>query len=129
MRNIEMLLLIVNTILLFVCAFLRLPKRALLQTTGAGILLLCAGIQILLEGYRWQNISLYGSALIIGLMALQSYRAGRSDQSILKTSVSKTKTRLKQAVVILLLAVYTGIAALLPIILPLPSQNQRAPFQ
>lgn len=118
MRNIEMLLLIVNAILLFVCAFLRLPKRALLQSSGAGISVLCGGIQILIEGYRWQNIPLYGSALIIGLMALQSYRAGRSDQSIQKPSVSKTKTRLKQAMVILLLAVYTGTAAFLPILLP-----------
>ncbi|MFS0868796.1 alpha/beta hydrolase family protein [Paenibacillus xylanilyticus] len=118
MRNIEMLLFIVNVILLFVCAFLRLPKKALLQTIGAGISMLCGGIQILVEGYRWQNIPLYGSALIIGLMAFQSYRARRSGQPIQKSSASKTKTWLEQTVIILVLAIYTGVSALLPSILP-----------
>ncbi|MDM5277584.1 acetylhydrolase [Paenibacillus silvae] len=118
MRNIEMVLFIVNMILLFVCAFLPLPKKALLQTIGAGISMISAGIQILVEGYRWQNIALYGSALIIGLMAFQSYRVRKSGQPIQKSSISKTRTWLKQVIIVLALAVYIGAAAILPTILP-----------
>ncbi|WP_342551173.1 acetylhydrolase [Paenibacillus sp. FSL R7-0652] len=118
MRNIEMLLLIVNMILLFGCVFLPLPKKAQWQTIGAGISIICTGIQIQFEGYRWQNTALYGSALVIGLIAFQSYRAQKSGQPTSKSSLSKSRAWLKKGAVVLLLTIYIGASALLPTILP-----------
>lgn len=78
-------------------------------------------IQMLSEGYRWQMIPTYAECLIVGGLAL--YHLRQSTHSKDHPSVQPAKqfavmTAIKRWITALLLIVYVGVSAALPILLP-----------
>ncbi|MFB4328064.1 alpha/beta hydrolase family protein [Paenibacillus sp. CR_12] len=78
-------------------------------------------IQMLTEGYRWQMIPAYAECLILGGLAL--YHLRQSTHSKDHPSVQPAKrlavmTAIKRSIIALLLIVYIGVSAALPILLP-----------
>lgn len=123
MRIYETALWILNLALIISCiSLLGKHKRYVhLCFLAAGLSGGLSIIQMLTEGYRWQMIPAYAECLILGGLAL--YHLRQSTHSKDHPSVQPAKrlavmTAIKRSIIALLLIVYIGVSAALPILLP-----------
>lgn len=114
MRNLELIAWILNSGMLILGLLAMFRKNVLVQLIAFGVTLLMNGVQIYVEGYRWQLIPIYGMTVLVGVIALSSY---------FKQKKTSPKPRAKKAILkysfgSLFFILYISISGVLPSVLP-----------
>lgn len=114
MRNLELIAWILNSVMLIAGMLAMFRKNLLVQVIAFGVTLLMNGVQVYVEGYRWQLIPIYGMTLLVGMFTLSSY----FKQKKTSTKLRSRKAILKYSFGSLFFILYISISGALPSVLP-----------